>query len=160
MDRGDWQTTVHGVTKSRIQRNDQHFNTLLQYIQTLNHYIIHLKLTARCACMLSCSVVSDSLQPHGLYPARLLHPWDFPDKDTGVGCHLILQRIFLTQGSNPGLPHCRQTVYRLSHQGNHEWLKTFSILKQHPLKSFGDYMNMNQEKEQSITFKVLVFGCN
>ena len=36
--------------------------------------------------------MSDSLQPHGLYPARLLHPWDFPGKTTGVGCHFLLQR--------------------------------------------------------------------
>ena len=33
-----------------------------------------------------------------------------------MGCHFLLQRIFLTQESNPGLPHCRQTLYRLSHQ--------------------------------------------
>ena len=46
---------------------------------------------------------------------RLLHPWDFPDKNTGVGCHFHLQ-IFLTQRLNPGLLHCRQTLYRLSHQ--------------------------------------------
>ena len=36
------------------------------------------------------SVVSDSLQPHGLQPTRLLHPWDFPGKSTGVGCHCLL----------------------------------------------------------------------
>ena len=36
------------------------------------------------------SVVSDSLRPHGLQPTRLLHPWDFPDKSTGVGCHCLL----------------------------------------------------------------------
>ena len=35
---------------------------------------------------------------------QLLRPWDFPGKGTGVGCHFLLQRIFLTQGSNPGLP--------------------------------------------------------
>jgi len=35
----------------------------------------------------SCSVVSDPQQPHGLQPSRLLHPWDFPGKSTGVGCH-------------------------------------------------------------------------
>ena len=35
-----------------------------------------------------------------------------------LGCHFLLQGLFLTQGSNPGLPHCRQTLYRLSHQGN------------------------------------------
>ena len=47
---------------------------------------------------------------------RLLHPWDFLDKSTGVGCHFLLQGIFPTQGSNPGLPHCRQKLYHLSHQ--------------------------------------------
>ena len=45
-----------------------------------------------------------------------LHPWDFPGKSTGVGCHFLLQRIFSTQGSNPGLPHCRKMLYYLSHQ--------------------------------------------
>ena len=64
------------------------------------------------------SLVSDSLQPHGLQPARLLCPWDSPGKNTGVGCHSLLQGIFPTQGSNPGLPHCRQTLYLLSHQGS------------------------------------------
>ena len=47
------------------------------------------------------SVVSDSLWPHGLSPARLLCPWDSPSKNTGVDCHFLLQGIFLTQGSNP-----------------------------------------------------------
>ena len=47
-----------------------------------------------------------------------LHPWDFPGKSTGVGRHFLLQGIFPTQGSNPGLPHCRQMLYRLSHQGS------------------------------------------
>ena len=68
----------------------------------------------------SFSVVSDSLRPHGLQPARLLCPWDFPGKGTGVGCHFLLQGIFPTQGSNLGLPHCRQTLYHLSHQGSHK----------------------------------------
>ena len=64
----------------------------------------------------SCLVVSNSLQPHRLYSARLLHPWDSPGKNSGVGCHLLLQGIFLTQGLNPGLLHCRQTLYHLSYQ--------------------------------------------
>ena len=41
----------------------------------------------------SCSVVSYSLQPHGLEPTRLLHPWDFPGKSTGVGCHCLLHTL-------------------------------------------------------------------
>ena len=58
-----------------------------------------------CACMLSHSVVSNSLQPHRLLPTRLLCPWDFPGKNTRVGCHFLLQGIFLTQGSNSHLIH-------------------------------------------------------
>ena len=61
--------------------------------------------------------MSSSLRPLGLQPARLLRPWDSPGKTTGVGCHFLLQGIFLTQESNPGLPHCRQTLYCLSQQG-------------------------------------------
>ena len=49
---------------------------------------------------------------------RLLCPWDFPGKNPGVGCHFLLQEIFLTQGSNPGFPHCRQMLYHVSHQGS------------------------------------------
>ena len=49
---------------------------------------------------------------------RLLRPWDFPGKSARVDCHLLLQGIFLTQESNQDLPHCRQTLYRLSHQGS------------------------------------------
>ena len=62
------------------------------------------------------SVVSDSLGPHGLWHIRLLRPWDFPGKSAGVDCHFLLQGIFPTQESDPGLPHCRQKLYRLSHQ--------------------------------------------
>ena len=43
------------------------------------------------------SVVTNSLQPHGLQPTRLLRPWDSPGKSTGVGCHRLLQGIFPTQ---------------------------------------------------------------
>ena len=45
-----------------------------------------------------------------------IHPWDFPSKNTGVGCHFLLQRNFPTQGLNPDLPHYKQTLYRLSYQ--------------------------------------------
>ena len=61
------------------------------------------------------SVVSDSLRPHWLWPTSLLCPCNFPGKSTGVGCHFLLQGILPTQGLNPGLPHCRQVLYHLSH---------------------------------------------
>ena len=58
----------------------------------------------------SCSVMSNSLQPHGLDSA-----WNSPGQNTGMGNHSLLQGIFSTQGSNPGLPHYRQILYQLSH---------------------------------------------
>ena len=51
------------------------------------------------------SVVSNSVRPYGLQPARLLCLWGFLGKNTGVGCHTFLQGIFTTQGSNPCLLH-------------------------------------------------------
>ena len=53
----------------------------------------------------SCSLMSDSLQPCGLPPARLLCPWPSAGKNTGVGCHFLLWGIFPTQGSNWHLLH-------------------------------------------------------
>ena len=58
-----------------------------------------------CVYICVCSVVSNSLWPHGLQPARLLFPQNFPGKSTGVGCHFLLHGIFPTQGSNPRLLH-------------------------------------------------------
>ena len=49
------------------------------------------------------SVMSDSVQPYGLQPPRLLCPWDSPGKNTRMGCRALLQGIFLTQGWNPRL---------------------------------------------------------
>ena len=49
-----------------------------------------------------------TLWPHGLYPARLLCPWNSPGRSTKVGNHSLLQGIFPTWGSNPGLLQCRQ----------------------------------------------------
>ena len=64
-------------------------------------------------------------------PARLLCPWNSPGKNTGAGCHFLLQRIFPTQGSNLGLLHCRQILYHLSHQGSPEgWGKKMKLKRQ------------------------------
>ena len=49
---------------------------------------------------------------------QLLCLWTSPGKNTGVGCHALLQGTFLTQALNSGLPHCRQVLYHLSHQGS------------------------------------------
>ena len=65
----------------------------------------------------SYSVVSYSLRPHEL--------WNSPGKNTGVGSLSLLQGVFPTQGSNPGLPYCRWILYQLNHQGSQrilEWV--------------------------------------
>ena len=80
-------------------------------------------------CMLSCSVMSNSLRPHGLESTRLLQEpgknpgvgWDFPGKNIGVGCHFLLQGIFPTQGLNQRLLHLLQwqvDSLPLSHLGS------------------------------------------
>ena len=59
------------------------------------------------------SVTFDSLRLHGQLSARLLCPWNSPDKNTWVGRHFLLQRTFLTQGSNPDLLHCMKILYQV-----------------------------------------------
>ena len=61
-------------------------------------------------------VMSDSLRCHGLYS-----PWNSPGQNAGVGSLSLLQGIFPTQGSNPGLPHCSRILYQLSHRGSPEY---------------------------------------
>ena len=57
--------------------------------------------------------MSNCLRLHGLYS-----PWNSPGQDTGVGSLSLLQGIFPTQGSSPGLPYCRRILYQLSHKGS------------------------------------------
>ena len=64
--------------------------------------------------------MSNSLWPQGLYS-----PWNSPGQNTGVDSLSVLQGNFPTQGSNPGLPHCRQILYQLNHKGSPrilEWI--------------------------------------
>ena len=64
----------------------------------------------------SCPTICDPMEQAPL--SMLLHPWNFPGNSTGVDCHFLLEGIFPTQGSNLSLPHCRQLLYCLSHQGS------------------------------------------
>ena len=93
-----------------------------------------LKDTLVCCVCVSHSVVSDSLRPHGLEPTRLLCPWNSPGKNTGVVSHFFLRGIFLTQGSNLGLLHCRQILYHLSYQGSPLLSVGATIMKYQPLR--------------------------
>ena len=91
------------------------------------------------------SVVSNSLQPHGLWPTRLLCPWDSLGKNIGVDCHSLLQRLFLTQGLNSGLLHCRQILYLLNYSQRLfiSWLQSPSavILKPKKIKFLLPFLN-------------------
>ena len=106
MERGAWHPTVLGVTKNQTRLSA---NTLYVwvYIETqglveVNSFNVSVILELF-KVSVSRSVVPNSLWPHELKPTRLLCPWDFPGKDTRVGCHFLLQGIFPTKGSNPGL---------------------------------------------------------
>ena len=90
-----------------LQKNGKYVMKLWDYSQMAKISNVHV-----CALL------------HGLQFARIFCPLAFPGKNTGVGCHFLLQGIFPTQGSNPCLLHCRQTLYHLSHQGSPVSLKT------------------------------------
>ena len=84
---------------------------LIMYQNSLTNQHISIFTTKSHCESESFSVVSDSLWPCGLYS-----PWNSPGQNTGVGSLSLLQGIFLTQGSNPGLPPCRWILYQLSHK--------------------------------------------
>ena len=68
--------------------------------------------------MSPCQEVFHLVQPNSCSSNVLLPPGDSPGKSTGVGCHFLLQGIFPTQGSNPGLPSCGRILNCLNHQGD------------------------------------------
>ena len=77
--------------------------------------LISVFLCGFCLVIQFCLTLRDSMDCS--LPGSSVHVI-FPGKNTGVGCHFLLQGIFLTQGLNPGLLHCRQILYHLSHQGS------------------------------------------
>ena len=68
-----------------------------------------------CEVAQSCPILCDLMDYSP--PGSSVHGDSPEGKTTGVGCHAFVQGLFPTQGSNPGLPHCRQTLYHLSHSG-------------------------------------------
>ena len=70
------------------------------------------------------SVMSDSLQPPGLYS-----PWNSPGQNTGVGSLSLLQGIFPTQGSNPVLPHCSRILYETQGKPKNTGIGSLSFLQ-------------------------------
>ena len=134
MDREAWRAAVHGVTKSQTWLSNW-TDWLIYFILFLACWVFiascKLSLVVESRGLLSyCSAwvshwsgfsccrvqVAQScltLRPHGLYSSL-----NSPGQNTGVGSFFLLHGIFPTQGSNPGLPHCRRIPHQLSHQGS------------------------------------------
>ena len=91
-----------GITWVLLQHKHRHFRCiyLFLYLQQTN---VPQKSESR-------SFVSDFVTPYS--------PWNSPGQNTGEGSLSLLQGIFPAQGLNPGLPHCRQILYELSHKGS------------------------------------------
>ena len=114
-------SSVHGIFQARILESEvaQSCPTLCNPVDcsppgSSAHGILQARILERVAISFSKSEVkSHSCDPHGLY-----RPRNSPGQNTGVGNCSLLQGIFPTQGSNPGLPHCRWILYQLSHKGS------------------------------------------
>ena len=82
------------------------------WVLMIDHPLCHFHGgSGRHSCWLVAQSCLTLLQPELQKPTSLLWQWDFPGKNTGVGCHSLLGWIFLTQGSNLLLRHCRQILY-------------------------------------------------
>ena len=145
MDRGAWRAADHGVEKSQAQLKWQSAQKQREIIQLQGigfsgYWVLKQGLVDKSLLILllflfwetmyvfleavltiatkvkmlvtqSCPTVFDPKDYN-------LCPWDSSGKNTGVGCHSLLQGISLTQGLNSSLPHCSQILYHLSHQGS------------------------------------------
>ena len=100
--------------------------------------------------------MSTSLRPWGLQPASLLCPWGSAGKNTGVGCHALLQQVFLTQESNLRLLrllHCRQILYRWATR-EAQWVFNLSPFQ---ISNYIYPLTQNLKKIDSFFLMVLVF---
>ena len=129
---------AHGVAES---------DTTEQLSLSLLFYKEIMVWACRHTCVLGCfSSLLTLQQSHGLKPARLLCPWDFPGKNTGVGCRAPLQGIFPTQGSNPCLLHFplwQVGSLPLSHLEASEIKITFSKSLYFFISSFLHWLNIS-----------------
>ena len=107
---------LHAATKNPICHNqdqaqpDKYIN-FKKLLKQKNKCIIN-----RYVCLVA--QLCPTLKPHGLQLPGSSVYGDSPGKNIGVGCQALLHRFVPTQGSNPGVPHCRQILYHLSHQGS------------------------------------------
>ena len=102
-----------------------------------------------CFCYFVAKLYVILLRPQGLQLTRILCPWDFPGKNTGVCCHLLLQGIFVTQRLNPRLLQRQADFLPLTHQGSpveyYSAMKTNKIVSL--LESWMDLERVIQRRE-------------
>ena len=97
-----------------------------------------------CVCVCVCV-----MEYYSALDIRLLCSSNFPGKNTGVCCHFLLQGIFPTQGSNPGLLHCKQILYRLSHLGSPTLNGNYQLINQH-YKLQRELLNIHSNEKGNI----------
>ena len=142
-------SSVHGISQARMldwaaisfSRRSSHFRDQTQVscisctgMQILYHWATREALSINTLSG-SRSVMSDSLWPHGLYSPR-----NSPGQNSGVDNLSLLQRIFPTQGSNPGVMHCRWILYQLSHKGRPLHWHADSLSLSHQGSSMNQYL--------------------
>ena len=94
------------------------------------------------------------LRPRGLKPTRLLCPWDFPGKITGVGFLFLLQGIFLTQTWNPHFLHCRWFFFFFFFLPLNHWESAYRLCSEIFLNTRHHYLR----KTEALYYKTLVLG--
>ena len=111
---------------SQISRSYCHLEQAAGDETTLSSYCPHSLCYVLCLVTQSCPTLCNPMDCS--QPGFSVHG-DSPGKNTAVGCHALLQGIFPTQGSNPGIPHCRWILYQLSHsKGNSEQHHSFTLV--------------------------------
>ena len=105
-------TALHSIRRPGKQIGKTNTRNWSNVLSKKNNIIIKL-----CAQSLSCVQLFTTPWTACSLPSSSVHG-DSPGKRTGVGCHALFQRMFPTQGSNPGLLHCRWILYCLSRQGS------------------------------------------
>jgi len=131
------QTLNHGTTKEVLRLSILPSKYIDKFLMSFHIYCHHSSLrklspavnwtAAVCVCTnahMRAQLCLTLLWPHGLYPARLLCTWDFPDKHTGVNCSFLLHEIFPTQRSNSHLLHWQVDCLPLSHLGSPDYCKS------------------------------------
>ena len=131
MDRGAWWAKVHSVAKSWTWLSD-----LAQPSPSASKTGVLADEGKGQRVFLLLSYVWLFCDPMDGRLTRILCPWDFPGKNTGMGCLFLLQGFFPTQGSNSGLLDCRQALYHLSHQGSPLTIMTWKDNLRHIVNFF------------------------